>query len=1295
MKSYNLYYTTNAKLLEFIDENNIKESESLLIQVFTSINEKSFIENLLEVFNKTVPNAHIIGSTTDGEIKESTVSTSKTVISFTLFEKTKILSFSSDKFDNYFEAGEKLAKDLIREDTKVLISFADGNTTNGEEYLNGINKVNDSVIVAGGLAGDNGTFVKTIVFSNNKILENGGVVGVSLNSDSLKVYTDYSFHWLPIGLELEVTKAEKNIVYEIDNKPIIEMYKEYLGDEFGSNLPSIGIEFPLIIKRNGINIARAVTNKRDDGSLLFAGNINVGDKVHIGYGNSDNILQFKEQNTKVFRNKNIESFFIYSCMARRRFMPKDIYQEIEPFSKIAPTSGFFTYGEFYTSSKKELLNETMTILGLSENESIVNSIDTADLVEDKSTEEQQTRKALFHLIDKTSQQLEDKNIKQTKIYNRLYSIGKSLNETLNEEQLFDTALDFTTKELNFEKCLIFKHDENNGWFKVVKSIGYDTPKEKMILSIINLLLSGEVIEYLRLTGKPIVHTMENPNDKVSTLSSSLFLEESYFELFGGDIKIPYGVIVVGNGALNIDNFSRIDTDKMISLAMGNFIAQFSNTLNNIVFYKAWENEKQELELNILKRTKEIEDQKNTFESIYSTSKDGISILDVQTTAFLDANQAFLDMVGYTKEELYKTSCLKLSIEEDLEKSKEAMSKVIQDGFIVNFEKHCKKRNGDLILVNMSVTLMSDNKRVLVGIKDITEQKQLEVDLLKQKQKAEESTKSKSEFLANMSHEIRTPMNGIIGMTHLALQTKLDDKQYKYIKTIQNSSNSLLSIINDILDFSKIEAGKLIIEKIDFTMPSLVKNLRDVVELKVQEKGLAFTFSCDNKGDKIFYGDPLRLGQILINLTNNAIKFTQTGSVDIIVNLLENNNVRFTVRDTGIGISPDKQNKLFQSFSQGDGSTTRKYGGTGLGLSITKQLVELMNGKIWVESKENIGSDFIFEIELPKGNEQNIEKEKSIDLSVITVLKGSSILLVEDNIINQDIIIGLLEKSGINIDIASNGKEAIDRFNRKDYELILMDLQMPVMGGIEATKIIRKINTKIPIIALTANAMKEDVEQTKLVGMNEHLNKPIDIEKLYGTLLKYISRKVYTNSVDLEEKQEIEIPSFININNHVGLSYMGNNKKLYLKILIDFYTNNKDLNLASLDNKELERVSHTLKGLSSHIGADSLSRIANELENTLDKNLFDQLYRELNLVLDELKDLRQETKIENLLVLSDTQRNELFTSLKELASKRRAKGCRDIIEELDKYNLESEDKKLLEQIKELVNNRKYKQLMEIL
>jgi len=571
-----------------------------------------------------------------------------------------------------------------------------------------------------------------------------------------------------------------------------------------------------------------------------------------------------------------------------------------------------------------------------------------------------------------------------------------------------------------------------------------------------------------------------------------------------------------------------------------------------------------------------------------------------------------------------------------------------------------------------------------------------VDLSSVKAKAENTTKAKAEFLAHMSHEIRTPMNGIIGMSHLMMQTKLNDKQKNFLKKIDDSAKSLLGVIDYILDYSKIEANKLIIENIPFDMHELIKHTVSLIQIKADKKDIKIIVNYNTSIDS-FYGDSLRIGQILKNLLSNAVKFTQVGYVELTFEALAKNLFQFSVKDTGIGISEDKLNMLFQDFTQAETQTTRMYGESGLGLSISKQLAELMEGSMRVESEAGVGSTFIFELPLIELDKDAITlKTKNIDPNSINVLIGSKILLVDDNAINQEIILGLLENSGINIDVANNGEECIEKFKKNEYELILMDIHMPIMNGYEATLIIRETNKEIPIVALTANTMQEDVDKTLAVGMNEHLNKPIDVNKLYEVLLKYVSQKVESYETS-EDGEKIEIPNFEHIDTLSGLNNLGGNRVLYLEILKDFYDQYKNFSFSKLADSKRKIEMHTLKSLSASIGATTLHDVVKRVDASYDENLLKLFKIELTLVLNELKNMlipKEESHIP-LLETSDAYILSLFSQLKDALKRSRPKNILTIIEEISLYKLSDENQEVFDEVKPLSLNYEYEKAEKLL
>ena len=957
---------------------------------------------------------------------------------------------------------------------------------------------------------------------------------------------------------------------------------------------------------------------------------------------------------------------------------------------------------------------------------------------------------------------------------------------------------------------------------------------------------------------------------ISIVANALIQFVALFIIFFGVIHLllsrPLNKLTAACNKLDINNLGEVVVD--LDVSRKDELHVLGKTFNAMVKKLHFSNQQLQamhhrytlkLEQQVEKRTAELKKANAELDLLFQNTQVGLMLLRGGRN-IVRANQRLADIFIYdTPEDMLGLNTRRIHVDEKHYRDfGDRFYNSLQLGEQIQVEYRFRRSDQTIIWCTISgKALDTDNppdlsKGVLWVFDDISARKAMEQEVIrareraeKARREAEQANRFKSEFLANMSHEIRTPMNAIIGMTYLLSQQCLSPEQEDHVKKIETSSNALLGLINDILDISKIEAGKMEIEKMDFNLHSVIENVSTLVGIKAEEKNLDFIVSYDPGLNMSRHGDPLRLGQVLTNLANNAVKFTEKGEVGIYIDRTEAGLLRFEVRDTGIGLTQEQRDKLFQPFIQADASTTRKYGGTGLGLAISKQLINLMGGQIWVESEQGQGSSFIFELPLEEKQEakapgktftgkrvlivddtlswrealtrmlgyygiepevavsgeeavrriceegqpfdmvlmdwqlpgmDGIEairtmkeqsatppptvimasayqketifqaaKENGIDIFLqkpvnpsllynfivgafgdgikvdyqreagasslkdkLTSLKGSNILLVEDNIMNRQIIHGVLSHSGIIIKEAENGRKAVETFLADPdlYELILMDLQMPEMDGYEATRQIRKQDPNIPIIALTANAMNQDVHRTRSVGMNEHLNKPIDVEKLFATLLNYISKKCEPVSHGDNGQKKAPPPTFHEfkaIDTAVGLSHIMGDTKLYIKLLKNFaeeYEGATDRLRRLMDENliDAKRMIHTIKGLSANIGAQTLHRVTVKLEQTLSFDLIPEFANQLSRVIAEIKASKalyvSAADVEKQ-ALDQTTRQSLIERLAEGLKRRRPHLINPVMEELETYALPPEDEALMTNLKTWVDKYKFKDALAAL
>lgn len=549
------------------------------------------------------------------------------------------------------------------------------------------------------------------------------------------------------------------------------------------------------------------------------------------------------------------------------------------------------------------------------------------------------------------------------------------------------------------------------------------------------------------------------------------------------------------------------------------------------------------------------------------------------------------------------------------------------------EWNCLRKDGSRVNIELSMSALRDSENNVIAYlgvsKDITESKKIRDSVIKAKEAAEQANLLKDRFLANMSHEIRTPMNAIIGYTDLLLKKKLRNTEQEYVRVIKNSSENLLHIVNDILDYSKIESGIITFEFNPFNIVEIFGALNDMLVNEAKRNNISLSFSHHSNVPKTVLGDQARLTQILLNLINNALKFTKQGSVKVFAKTINEKKdsylIEFSVKDTGIGISEDKLQNIFERFKQVESSETRKYGGTGLGLSIVKQLVELHGGEISVKSELNLGSEFVFKLPFKKaGKITSNTKNISAGFNVYD-LSNLRVLLAEDNPVNAKFIENLFYENNLYpVDIVVNGKQAVKKIEMQHYDVVLMDIEMQEMSGYEATQIIRtKLKNNVPIIALTAHAIVGEKEKCLKLGMNDFISKPIQADVLFEKIYQAVANKIITKTNKL-----------INLD---FLTKSMKGKKNAIKSVMDIFLKQVPKNLKTIneaikhaDYKTIKSQAHNMKSTVSVFGLLTIVETLNEMENLETKSVDLNRIKSLNHTLNKIcKQAINEIKHERL------------------------------------------------------------------
>ena len=1125
---------------------------SQLIQVFCGVLQKKQIKQILHRLKNDFPNAIIIGTTTAGEISHAKTYDNSIVVSLSLFEKTQLKWVYEKQITQ--DSGKKIAKKIFDKQTKAAVVLSEG--LQGKDYvgfIDGLRTKHEDVIIAGGLSGDNFHLEKTYIFAQDTLFDEG-VVAVAFSSKELQASNEYNLNWEPIGKQFTITKAHGNVVEEIDGVKAVDFFKRYLGEEIFYNYARALPDFQLLHKEGNATIAR--TPLVTDGSkIIFAAPMQEGEQFQFGFAHATSIVRASNKIAQKIAQKSVESIYIYSCIARKTLLGRTLEAEFESFEHVAPTAGFFTYGEFYsTQNNNALLNCTTTILTLSEGSKKSKKKQKQAKLAYVADLKDSTFGALSHFIQQTSKELEA-SAKLMQQYQNIVDASSIVSKT-------DPKGRITYANDNFSKISGYSKEELLG---KSHNIVRDEHMDSEVFRDLWKTIKGGDIWQGRISNK-------------AKDGSIYYVDATIMPIFNDKGKIEEYIAV------------RYDVTEQVA-------------------------------------TLEYMESKERLLQAMFDNQDNIVLLTTKDFGMIKVNQKFFEYFDFKNFEDFKKRfiCIcDLFICDNGYVNTQSMPNWI-DEISSNPQKDYKVKmkvhNG--AIHTFSIRIKKIDNEYLINLNDITSLEQALV-------KAYASEQAKSMFLASMSHEIRTPLNGILGFTDVLSKRSLDSESLKYVNIIQKSGDVLMQIVNDILDFSKIESGSLSLNETPTNLYEAVETSVSTFASLAKNKHLNYYAYIDTRIPKLLLCDAQRIKQVLNNLISNAIKFTpENGEVAINVLLKKLTKkkavVTFSVLDSGIGIPKKGLEKIFQPFSQADNLMGKEFKGTGLGLSISNQFVNMMGSSIEVKSKKNKGSEFYFELELDVIDKAAViaKPQESADdtVALIEPLKKDvqnqinnevatyegKIVVAEDNETNQLLISVLLDARGIEHKVVADGVELLKEIEENDvYDLILMDINMPRLDGVEATKQLRAKGYEKPIVSISANVIEADTESFKKAGMDATLNKPIDPVQLDAVLHRYLE-VVQKERVSFDTPDPDALAKSLFLDEATVLRLFGSLKESFSEAL-------ELIEVGKLDRA----LAHKVKGAAGNMKLQNLYEYAKEVEFAIEAASVDQVNEFASILKQHLK-----------------------------------------------------------------------------